>query len=66
MVENGLRKNNRLIFGLVERRGESYFDTLEVAKKFPRETMKLKILYGSNAYVARVGKRSGEQPILVK
>jgi hypothetical protein len=65
-LENGHRKNNILIFGLEERRGESYFDTLEVAKKFLRETMKLEILNGSIDYVARVGKRSGERPILMK
>jgi hypothetical protein len=56
-LENGYRKNNILIFGLEERTGESYFDTLEVAKKFLRETMKLN---RSTDYVARIGKRSGE------
>jgi hypothetical protein len=55
-----------VIFGLEEGRGESCFDTLEVAKKFLRETMKLEILNGSVDYVAKAGKRSGERPILVK
>jgi hypothetical protein len=65
-LENGYRKNNILIFRLEERRGERYFDTLEVAKKFLRETMTLEILNESIDYVARVGKRSGERPILMK
>jgi hypothetical protein len=66
LLENGHRKNKILIFGLEERRGERYFDTLEVAKKFLRETMKLDILNESIDYVARVGKRSGEHPIIMK
>jgi hypothetical protein len=65
-LENGHRKNNILIFGLEERRGESYCDTLEVTKKFLREFMKLEILSGSIDYVARVGKISREQLILTK
>jgi chromosome segregation ATPase len=65
-LENGHRKNNILIFGLEERRGERYSDTLEVAKKFLRETMKLEVLNESIDYVARVGNRSGERPILMK
>jgi chromosome segregation ATPase len=40
-LEDGHRKNNLLIFGMKERRVESYFDALEVVKKFLRETMKL-------------------------
>jgi hypothetical protein len=63
-LENGHRKNNILI--LLDGGEESYFDTLEVAKKFLRETMKLEILNRSIDYVAWVGKRSGEQTILVK
>jgi hypothetical protein len=65
-LENEHRKNSILIFGLEERRGESYFDTLGVAKKFLRETINLEILNGSIDYMARVGKRSGERPILMK
>jgi hypothetical protein len=60
---NGQRKNNILIFGLEKRRGESYFNTLEVTKKFLRETMKLEVLNGSVDCVASVAKRSGERPI---
>jgi hypothetical protein len=65
-LENEHRKNNILIFGLKELRGQSYFDTFEVTNKFLRETTKLGTLNGSIVYVARVGKRSGDQPILVK
>jgi hypothetical protein len=65
-LEDGQRKNNILIFGLEERRGKIYFDTLEVAKKLLRGTIKLESLNRSIDYVARLRKRSAEHSILVK
>jgi hypothetical protein len=38
--EDSNRKNNILIFRLEEKRGKSYFNTLEVTKKFLRKATK--------------------------
>jgi hypothetical protein len=70
-VRNGddeRRKNNIIIFGLEEQR-EEYFGTLDSAVKWLNETMKVEVNKVNNEnidYVARIGIRKGERPILVK
>jgi hypothetical protein len=63
--DEGQRKNNIIFFGLQEKREQNSFETLCVVVKWLSESMKAETTIENTVYVARLGSRRGERPILI-
>jgi hypothetical protein len=55
-----------MIFGLQEKREESYFETLDMVVKWLRETLKVETTSENINYVARLKRRKEDRPIFIK
>jgi hypothetical protein len=60
------RKNNLIVFGLEERNGEKYEDTLKMVEQLVMEKMGVQEIQGHIDYVKRLGRSRGNRPIFVK
>jgi hypothetical protein len=54
------------VFGLEERNGERYEDTLKTVEQLIKKRMGVREIQGHVDYVKRIGKSRGNRPIFVK
>jgi hypothetical protein len=64
--EEEARNNNLIVFGLEERNGGRYEDTLKIVEQLVMEKMGVQEIQGHIDYVKRLGRSRGNRPIFVK
>jgi chromosome segregation ATPase len=64
--EEEARKNNLIVFGLEERNGERYEDTLKIVEQLIMKKIGVQEIQGHVDYVKRIGRSRDNRPIFVK
>jgi hypothetical protein len=62
--EEEARKNNLILFGLEERNGERYKDTMKIVEQLIMKKMGVQEIQGHVDYVKRIGRSRGNRPII--
>jgi hypothetical protein len=64
--EEEARKNNLIVFGLEERNGERYEDTMKIVEQLIMKRMGVQEIQGHIDYGKRIGRSRGNRPVFVK